>query len=133
PSMTAGHGSRVYRRAFGPAPELTREIPSRLSEPGAVVVDGYDRDRLGLSPGDGSVGEVNGRRVRVVGTVRGVKGLVGANLFCSIDTARFLLRLPPDQTTYLLAKCRDGADAALVAGRLREYGDMAVFNKVEFS
>ena len=121
--LTVVHGSRLYSGAFGAAAELTPEMRSRLSEPGAVVVDESDLGRLGLNDGDGPVGEVNGKRVRVVGTVRGVKGLVGANLFCSLDTARYLLRLPADQATYLLAKCRDTADVAQVAGKLREHGD----------
>jgi putative ABC transport system permease protein len=130
--LTTVHGSRLYPGAFGAAAELTPELRSRLSEPGAVVVDQSDLAVLGLS-GDGPNGEVNGRRVRVVGTIRGAKGLIGANLFCSLDTARYLLRMPPQQTTYLLAKCRDPADAADVAARLRQYGDMAVFTKAEFS
>lgn len=130
--LTVVHGSRLYPGAFGAAAELTPELRSRLSEPGAVVIDQSDLGRLGLS-GEGPDGEVNGKRVRVVGTVRGVKGLVGANLFCSLDTARYLLRLPPDQTTYLLAKCSDSANVADVANRLRQHGDMAVFTKAEFS
>jgi len=131
--LTVIHGSRLYPGAFGAAAELTAEARSLLSEPGAVVVDEADLERLGLNVADGAIGEVNGRRVRVVGTVRGLKGLGGANVFCSIDTARYLLRLPADQATYLLAKCRDSAAAAEVVGQLRQYGDMSVFTKGEFS
>ena len=37
----------------------------------------------------------------------GFKSLAGPYVFCSLSTARPLLRLGPDQTVYLLAECRD--------------------------
>ena len=59
-----------------------------------------------------------GQRVRVVGLVHGLKSIGGPYIFCSIATARQLLRLRPDQTTYLLARCRTPEDARAVVQRL---------------
>src|SRR5262249_2810875 len=55
--------------------------------------------------------------------------------FCSVSTARRLLNFPPDQTVYLLARCRSRHDAPAVVERLRErgYDDMSVFTAEEFS
>jgi putative ABC transport system permease protein len=127
-------GSRLYDGALGAVRELGPELRARLAEPGAVVVDEADRDRLGLRAGVGEVAEVSRQRVRVVGLVRGLKGLQGPYVFCSLDTARRLLQLSQDQTTYFLARCREPAEAEAVAGRLRrEYGNMSAFTSNEFS
>jgi putative ABC transport system permease protein len=69
----------------------------------------------------GDTFEVAQRRVRVVGTVSGLKSLAGPYLFCSLDTARTLLRPPPDQTTFILAKCHDKEDAKKVVEKLKAY------------
>ena len=44
-----------------------------------------------------------------------------------------LLRLTPDQTTYVLARCHDPADAPAVVGRLRTYPTMSAFVSEDFS
>jgi putative ABC transport system permease protein len=126
-------GSRLDDMALGAVCELTPDLRARLTEPGAVVVDESDLDRLGIS-GVGDVTEVNGRRVRVVGLVRGLRSFIGAYIFCSVETARSLLRLTSDQTIYLLARCRDVADASPVVERLRAtYPGMSSFTREELS
>jgi putative ABC transport system permease protein len=126
-------GSRLDGGAAGAVRELTPELRARLTEPGAVVVDESDLDRLGIR-GPGDVTEVNGRRVRVVGMVRGLRSFIGAYVFCSVETARSLLRMAPDQTVYLLARCRDPADARSVAARLRAaYPSLSAFTRDELS
>ena len=50
----------------------------------------------------------------MVGTVHGYKSLAGPYVFCSIETARLMLRLLPDQAPFLLARCRNPEDAARV-------------------
>jgi putative ABC transport system permease protein len=111
-------GSRLTGNALGAVHELTPELRARLSEPGAVVVDESDLGRLGIR-GPGDVTEINGSHVRVVGMVHGLRSFIGAYVFCSIETARSLLHLMPDQTIYLLARCHDPADAQRVVERLR--------------
>jgi putative ABC transport system permease protein len=125
-------GSHLDEGALGAITNLTPELRARLTEPGAVVVDQDDVDRLGVRE-VGDTAEVRGTRVRVVGMVRGVKGLPGVYLFCSIPTARKLLRMQPDQATYLLARCRNPADAPAVARRLQAWDGMATFTSDQLS
>jgi putative ABC transport system permease protein len=87
---------------------------------------------LGLT-GLGDVAEVAGHRVRIVGLVRGLKGVAGAYVFCSIPTAQRLLRLRQDQATFLLARCRNQEDIPTVVERLRAYPNMSTFSREEFS
>jgi putative ABC transport system permease protein len=126
-------GSRLGDGALGHVKELTPEMRSQLTEPGAIVVDESDLERLGIR-GVGDVAEVTGRRVRVVGLTRGLKSLAGPYVFCSLNTARPLLRALPDQTTYILARCRDKAEAPAVVDRLRQnYDTVSAFTSEEFS
>ena len=103
-----------------------------LTEPRAVVVDESELGRLGIS-GIGETAEVFGAKVRVVGMVKGYKSLGGPYLFCSIDTARELMKYQPTEVTYFVAKCRNPADAAAVARRLGGYPQLAAFTTDEFS
>jgi putative ABC transport system permease protein len=125
-------GSRLCDGAVGTVAQLTPELRARLAEPGAVVVDEGDLGRLGIG-GVGTIAEIAGHRVRVVGLVQGLKGLVGPYVFCSLDTARRLLSFLPDQTTYLLARCRNPLEAPAVVARLRRYVDLSAFTRDEFS
>ena len=126
-------GSRLADDALGHIDKLTPELRDKLTEPGAIVVDESDMDRLGVR-GVGDVGEVTGHRVKVVGLTRGLKSLAGPYVFCSINTARPMLRYPPDQATYVLAKCHNPADAPRVVERLRaEYDNLSAFTARDFS
>jgi putative ABC transport system permease protein len=126
-------GSRLEEGSLGAVRELTSELRARLTEPGAVVIDESDRERLGVT-GVGDLGEVAGRRVRVVGMVRGLRGLLGARVFCSVETARTLLELQPDQTIFVLARCLAPADAPAVVRRLRAaYPDLSAYASAEFA
>jgi putative ABC transport system permease protein len=125
-------GSRLEAGSMGAVKELTPELRTRLAEPGAIVVDESELERLGLKE-VGDVAEVLDSRVRLVGLVRGLKSIGGPYIFCSIETARHLLRLRKDQTTFLLARCRHPQDAPAVVERLRGYSNMSVFTTQEFS
>jgi putative ABC transport system permease protein len=126
-------GSRLGEGALGAVDGLTPALRARLAEPGAVVIDELDRERLGVAA-VGDVGEVAGQRVRVVGMVRGMRGLLGARVFCSVETARRALELPPEQTTFVLARCRTPADAPAVARRLRAgFSDLSAYTSAEFA
>src|SRR5438270_11791741 len=106
---------------------------SALTEPGTIVVDESDLRRLGIK-GVGDFAEISGHRVRVVGLTRRLPSLAGPYVFCSTETARSRLRLLPDQTTYVLARCRNKADAAAVVQRLKgEHLDLSAFTSEEFS
>jgi putative ABC transport system permease protein len=125
-------GSRLDDNALGAVRELTPELRRKLSEPGAIVVDEGELGRLGIH-GVGDVGEITSHRVRVVGLVHGLRSLSGPYIFCNIPTARMLLRLKPDQTTYVLARCHNSAEAPAVVQRLRGYATMSAFASQDFS
>jgi putative ABC transport system permease protein len=134
-------GSRLEDNALGSVEELTPELRTALTEPGSVVIDDSELDRLAIS-GIGATSEINGHRVRVVGMVHGLKSIAGPYIFCSIETARAVLmsRMSPDpyKATYILARCHNPADAAAVVQRLRDQDNadrptMAVFTSHEFS
>ena len=67
------------------------DLLTQLSEPGTIVVDRWDLENLGLNKGTGEAGELNQKRVRVVGTVSGFRGHNFIFIFCSLQTARMLL------------------------------------------
>jgi putative ABC transport system permease protein len=126
-------GSRLSPHSLGSVKQLTPQLRARLSEPGSVVIDETEKSRLGVSR-VGDTAEIMGHRVRVVGFVRGLKSLTGPYIFCSIETAHKLLPLLPDQTTYILARCRNPWEAPHVAQRLRaQHPDISVFTRDEIS
>jgi len=124
-------GSRLEEGSLGAVNELTPDLLSSLTEPGAVVVDVTELGRLGLK-GIGDTAEISGQRVRVVGLVRGFK-TAAPYVFCSLRTARPLLHVRNDQTIYILAKCTDRAAADKVAQRLQAYERMSAFTSETFS
>lgn len=125
-------GSRLGDDSLGAIRQLTPELRERLTEPGAVVIDQAELGRLGIQ-GIKDTAEVSGRRVRVVGLVRGFKSLTGPYVFCSLETARMLLRFQPGQTTYVLGRCADPSQASNVVGRLDGFTDMSAFTQAAFS
>ncbi len=125
-------GSTLQDDSLGVFQALTHAQRARLSEPGSCVVDEGELGRLGCR-GVGDVVEVSGHRVRIVGLVHGFRSLAGPYVFCSLSTARPLLRLPPEQTSYFLARCRRPEDVPVVVNRLRQYGHMSTFTSDEFS
>jgi putative ABC transport system permease protein len=128
-------GSHLGEHSLGALADLTPQMRTRLTEPGAVVVDDSELKRLGIT-GVGDAAEVYGHRVSVVGLVHGFKSVGGPYVFCSLRTARMILPLfheKPHDTMYLLARCRDAAAAQQVAERLRQYHDVSAFTSDEFS
>ncbi|OAI39332.1 peptide ABC transporter permease [Planctomycetaceae bacterium SCGC AG-212-D15] len=126
-------GCRLMEGAMGAVKQLTPELRARLTEPRSVVVDASEIDQLGIH-GVGDYAEVAGNRVRVVGLVNGLKSLAGPYVLCSLSTARQLLVwLQPDQTVYVLARCKPGVDPAGVVTKLCSYPNMSAFTREEFS
>src|SRR5262249_52146571 len=113
-------GSRLGPDALGALNQLNPHHRAFLGRPRAIVLDQSEIARLGIKK-IGDTAEVSGRRVRVVATTRSIKSLAGPYIFCSIDTARPMLRLSEDQTMFLLARVRPGVNPAVVAQRLRNY------------
>ncbi len=127
-------GSRLHPNSLAAVDAVRedRELMARLSISGAVAVDESELGRLGIR-GVGDLAEVMGRRVRVVGLVRGYKSLGGPYVFCSLETARMVLQYRSDEVTYLLAKTRDAKDASAVAQRMAGYTHLTTLTSPEFS
>ncbi len=134
PEVITVVGSKLDPGSLG-AVEFLRDDPvlrTKLSEPFTVAVDESEIDRLGIKK-IGDQAEVAGRLVRVVGFVKGYKSLGGPYVFCSIETARVMIRDPNGSSTYILAKCKNPDDAEKVAERLSRYKQMSAFTSEDFS
>jgi putative ABC transport system permease protein len=129
-------GTRLDDDALAPADVLTPELRAALSEPFTIVVDQSDIRRLKLDSSEGKP-KINGKEVRIVGTVAGLKSLAAPWVFCSTHTARQLMgaMLPPDHTTYFLARAESPERAHQVVAELRETypDDMAAYVAEDFS
>jgi putative ABC transport system permease protein len=125
-------GSRLTENALGTVQQLSPAERALLAEPGSVIIDRSERRRLGVTA-IGETVEVGGTRVRIVGWVRGLRGLNGAYLFCSQDTARQLLHSLPDQVTYLLVQCHRPDQAASLTRRLGAWPDLSAHTSAALS
>jgi putative ABC transport system permease protein len=108
------------------------DILAQLAEPRTVAVDESELGRLGVR-GVGDTAEIMGVRVRIVALVKGCRSLGGPYVFCSLDTARIVLRYQPDEVTYLVAKCTNPEDAWKVARRTGGYSQLTALTADEFS
>jgi putative ABC transport system permease protein len=128
-------GARLEDDSIGAVAELRArpDLRARLTEPGSIVVDETEFGRLGIRGVGDNRGEINGQRVHVVGTLKGFKGIAGAYIFCSLRTARRLMRLSDNQSVFFVAKCTDPETAPAVVKHLRTYGNMSAFTSIEFS
>jgi putative ABC transport system permease protein len=130
-------GTRLNEGAIGALHDLTPSQRAQLSRVGAVGLYEPDRKLLGLKQREGAVGEIAGHRVEVAAIIEGPSKSSGLmpGLVCSLRTAhRLLPGLRTDQTTYLIARCHNKADAERVAARLSvRYPDMAVFTREQMS
>src|SRR4051812_26655167 len=119
--LTLVIGARMEPNSLGAVRQLTPEHRALLSEIAGVVVDESEFDRLGIRRIGDTAEIAPGRRVRIVGTVHGLRSLAGPYVFCSVETAKSMLRPPPDQVTFLLARCTSKEEALSVAQDLRRY------------
>jgi putative ABC transport system permease protein len=134
PEVITVIGCRVHPDSLGAVEYLRKnpELLSKISEPWTVIVDEAEVGRLGVH-GLGDQAEVFGKRIRVVGFTKGYRSLGGPYVFCSIETARALLKHMKDESTYILAKCDTPETARTVAASLRRYQQMSSFTDEEFS
>ncbi len=129
-------GSNLDEGAVGSPVVLSREQRDALTEPNSIIVDQSDVGRLKLDTPDGKA-KINGKEVKLVGTVRGLKSLAAPWVLCSTHTARHLLGfiMPAEHVTYLLAKCESPQQAKKVASELQnQYGtEMGAYTAEDFS
>ncbi|UGA37320.1 hypothetical protein JOS77_25205 [Chromobacterium haemolyticum] len=105
---------------------LTPALRQELTVPSTVLVDESDLEKLGVKIGD--YAELSGKRVRIGGTVNGMRAMGGANILTSLNTAR---RIDPnlrnDATDYFLARLRDPNRAEQVRDQLQPSGSFKPF------
>lgn len=129
-------GSNLDHDAMGAPALLTREQRDLLTLPDSIIVDESDVEkRLGVKVGDKA--KINGKEVRVVGTVKGLRSLAAPWVLCSMHTARHLMGflMPPEHVTYLLVRCDSPQGAKALAEQLRDKysSDMGAYTAEEFS
>jgi putative ABC transport system permease protein len=130
--IRTGEDAMMFSRLLSPG------LRQRLREPDAVIVDRADLDQLGALPG--GTAWINGRRVRLVAAVAGLRALGGVNVLASVETARGLQGADaPAGPTYFVARLRDPARAAAAQARIdaapggRAFGPFAVWTADAFA
>lgn len=81
----------------------------------------------------GSVRELSGRKVQVVGFTWGLLPFAPAYAFAEQETAREILKTPPDKHTFIMVGVEPGGDADVVRARLQsELPDTRVMTRAEY-
>lgn len=140
----ASHGgASVFISGIDPRPDglmyaaaLRGELRQRLLEPGGVIVDHADLDKLGL--GVGASATINRQRVRIVGVASGLRALGGVNIITSLATARRLRSdtAASDNVAYYVLRLHDPASVDATRARLTSGGSakrFAVWTRDEFA
>jgi putative ABC transport system permease protein len=125
-------GCNLNDESLGPIGRLTPSQRVLLTEPMSVILDRKDARRLDISA-VGQEGEVASQMVRVVGFTEGMGSISGPYVVTSLHTARRLLRLRADQTTYLLAQCDGIESARSLTSKLNEFPRMTARLSDDFS
>jgi putative ABC transport system permease protein len=97
---------------------VTAGDPAELRLPDKVFVDTIDREKNG-GMNLGSVREINGRRVQVVGFTSGLQPFGPTYAFADYDTALRLLNRQDRDPSFVLVGVQPGADRAAVMAELR--------------
>jgi len=93
-----------------------------LVEPGSVIVDAADVDKLGVGIGDTAT--LNGRHVKIIAAVPGLRALGGVNIVTSLATAHWLNTdaADRDKVAYYIVRLQPGADVEAARDRLTLLG-----------
>ena len=97
---------------------VTPEQRRALREPGAILADRSDLDKLGVVPGES--GEIGGQRVRVIGVTHGMRAIGAVNVVASLETVAGLERTATanDDVAYFLVGLVAGTDPGVVVADL---------------
>src|SRR6185295_16707752 len=104
-----------------------------LKADNTVFVDDLYRERLGITH-LGQVGEINGYRARVAGFTEGIRSFTTSPfVFTSFKSAQSYVRLPEDQTVYILVSAKKGVDLQQLKRDIRaRVSDVDVHTTAEF-
>lgn len=83
-----------------------------------LTIDVLDRPSLG-DPGLNTVIEISGRKVRVRGFTKNVRGFQGTLVFTNLDKAREISQVPVDRCSNILVRFKPGQEATAAISRLR--------------
>lgn len=102
---------------LGLAEAMPRAVRVLLEEPATVLVDEGDLGKLATAIG--GTAEINGQRVRVVGTMRGMRAMGGVNIVASLASVRAIDHslAAAGAVTYYLAALRPPEAARAVKAR----------------
>jgi putative ABC transport system permease protein len=90
-----------------------------LSAPGAVAIDQFYYDRLGIDGMD-STAELRGYPVKVAAVTSGIRSFTTTPyIFCSIDRARPYTGLPASKSSSLIVRLKSGADIESLRGQIQ--------------
>jgi len=105
-----------------------------LKQPDAVIMDDMYKDKLAVHH-IGEVFEIDGRRARVVGFTHGIRSFTTSPyVFTTFKRAQEYVRLPEDQTIFVLVKVAPGANVEQVRQEiLGSVQNVEVFTSHEFS
>lgn len=112
-------GISLYPHAMTFAHLLTPRDRLLLDTPGNILVDISDLGKLGIKVGD--TAELNGEKVKVAGTVNGMRSMGGVNILASLYTARTLdpSLLSGNNLDYFLVKLKNPSQASLALSQLQ--------------
>jgi putative ABC transport system permease protein len=124
-------GTRLTHYAAGPWNMVAGDVES-LEMPDTVIFEDSQRQKLG-GLNLGSVRELGGHRVVVGGFTWGLLPFAPSYAFTELDTARNILNIPSDQTTFVLVGVQDGADVNAVRDDLaRRLPELRVITREDF-
>ncbi len=108
--------------------------PSRVTEPGAVVVDRSEYAKLKIDR-VGHRTEISGVRAEVVALTRGIRSFTTSPIvFTDIRTARsYLPQLGGEPVTYVLVEVAEGEDITAVKDRIDELPNLAAYTRSDMS
>lgn len=110
-------GTRAPRFAGGPW-NLVRGSPDELKRPNGVIFEDAEREKFG-GLNLGSVRELSGHKVQAVGFTWGLLPFAPAYAFAEQELARSILKMQPDEHTFILAGVAEGQDPRAVRARLQ--------------
>ena len=97
-----------------------KDLAHLVRPDGHVLVGSKDREKLGVAERPDGPFEISGRRAIVAGSVDDVRLFTTAGfVLTDVDNAREFLRLPSSRVSYIVCKCRPGADVAEVVRQLQ--------------
>jgi putative ABC transport system permease protein len=111
-----------FDSGIGLGMKLTTDDPaSLLRTDGNILIGRKDRPKLAVDEPGGDGIEIRNRRAKVVGFVEEVHLFTTAGfVLTDLDNGRAFLDVAPDHATYIVAKCRPGANPEKVARELQE-------------